>query len=62
MITAETKLGDTVTNWYGDTGVIVGETQRGRAWIVENVVSGRLTVAHKITADTVVFVGQIGGN
>jgi hypothetical protein len=56
MITEQTKLGDTVTNLYGDTGVIVGETSGGYGWVVEYR-SGRRIVAHKIMADTVVITG-----
>jgi hypothetical protein len=63
MITMDTKIGDTVTNWYGETKIVVGESSEGKWWLLRSVVTGRITPAHKVTADTVVIVGQpIGGN
>lgn len=58
MITKDTKIGDTVTNWYGETKIVRSETERGRAWILEDTVSGRVQVALKITADTIIITGQ----
>ena len=58
MITIETKVGDTVTNWYGETKIVRGETERGFWWLLEDTTSGRVTLAHKITADTVFITGQ----
>jgi len=58
MITKDTKIGDKVTNWYGETKVVRAETERGRAWILEDTTSGRVQVALKITADTVFITGQ----
>ena len=64
MITIETKLGDVVTNHYGETGTIVGESDGGKWWIILKDKYGSYGVAAKITADTVVIVGQPieGGN
>lgn len=58
MITEATKIGDKVTNWYGETKIVRAETEGGRAWILEDVTSGLVSVAHKITADTVIITGQ----
>jgi hypothetical protein len=57
MITIETKLGDMVTNHYGETGTVVGESSGGGWWIVRNVISGRETFCHKVTLHTVAIVG-----
>jgi hypothetical protein len=65
MITMDTKIGDTVTNGYGEQGIVRGETEGGKFWFVENLDSGRITPARKVTADTVVIVGkpiENGGN
>lgn len=64
-VTVNTKVGDTVTSGYGEQGIVRGETNGGRWWIVENVKSGRVTPVKKMTTDTVVIVGQPienGGN
>ena len=63
MVTKDTMIGDTVTNGYGEQGIVRGETEGGRWWFVENLDSGRVTLVKKVTADTVVILGQpIGGN
>lgn len=64
MITIETKLGDVVTNHYGETMRVVATTRHGAWWILENAHTRRITMARVITADTVVIVGQPieGGN
>ena len=58
MITIETKIGDVVTNHYGETGTVVGETDGGKWWIIFKDARGTYGVAHKIVTDTVVIVGQ----
>ena len=58
MITEQTKIGDTVTNWYGETKIVRAETERGRCWVLEDTTSGRVSMAHKVTADTVIITGQ----
>lgn len=60
MITIDTTIGDTVVNWYGETGVIVGLSPRGGYWRVRSV-SGRETLARRITTDTVVVTATIEG-
>jgi hypothetical protein len=64
MITIETKIGDVVTDWYGQTKRVVAATRGGHWWLVENVATGQTSMARRITADTVVIVGQPieGGN
>ena len=64
MITIETKIGDVVTNWYGETKRVVATTRGGAWWILENVATGQNSMARRIMADTVVIVGQPieGGN
>ena len=58
MITVDTVIGDTVTNWYGEVNKVVGESAGGGFWILKNVDSGREMWAHKLHADTVVFTSE----
>jgi hypothetical protein len=57
MITIETKLGDVVTNHYGETGTVIGETSGGLWWIILKDKYGSYGVARKVAADTVVIIG-----
>lgn len=59
MIDKDTKIGDRVTDWYGETWTVVGETYGGNWWIVLGT-SGRESYARKITEDTVIITGQEG--
>ena len=59
----DTQIGDTIVSGYGERGIVRAETDGGKWWVVENVNSGRVTLVKKMTADTVVILGQpIGGN
>jgi len=58
MITEQTRIGDIITNWYGETKIVRAETERGFWWVLEDTISGRVSMAHKVTADTVIITGQ----
>ena len=58
MITKDTKIGDTVTNWYGETKIVRAETGGGFWWLVEDTTSGRVSMVHKVTEYTVIITGQ----
>ena len=58
MITVDTVVGDTVTNWYGEVNTVIGESNGGGFWVLKNVISGRESWAHKLHADSVVFINK----
>lgn len=54
----DAKVGDTITNWYGETATIVGESERGYFWSVRYP-SGRVAPVHKWSAESIIGVSDL---